>query len=432
MHNYKSIEEIHRTVSIPKNGSFWKKLLAFSGPGYLVAVGYMDPGNWATSLAGGSQFGYTLLSIVFLSNCMAILLQYLALKLGIVTSKDLAQACRDYYGPKTAFFLWILAEIAIIACDIAEVIGSAIALNLLFSIPLSLGVLITAADVFVILLLQNKSFRYLELLVTLLILVILGSFTLTIYLAQPELLAVLRGFIPTTKLITDPSLLYLAIGILGATVMPHNLYLHSALVQSRKYPQTDEGKREAIRFSFIDSTLALTVAFFINAGILILAAATFYTRGYHNVAELQDAYQLLSVLLSSGVASAVFAIALLASGQNATVTGTLAGQIIMEGFITLTLAPWLRRLMSRSLAIIPAALAVIYFGQQGLAQLLLVSQVVLSFQLPFAVWPLIQFTCSKKNMGVFANSISTTLLACLTAAIITGLNIWLVVLTVTS
>ncbi len=359
---------------------------------------------------------------------MAILLQYLALKLGIVTSKDLAQACRDYYGPKKAFFLWILAEIAIIACDIAEVIGSAIALNLLFSIPLTFGVLITAADVFVILLLQNKSFRYLELLVTLLILVILVSFGLTIYLAQPELLAVLKGFIPTTQLVTDPLLLYLAIGILGATVMPHNLYLHSALVQSRKYAETEAGKREAIRFSFIDSTLALTLAFFINAGILVLSAAAFYTRGYHQVAELQDAYQLLSVLLSSSMASIVFAIALLASGQNATVTGTLAGQIIMEGFITIKLAPWLRRLISRSLAIIPAALAVIYFGQHGLAQLLLVSQVVLSFQLPFAVWPLIQFTCSKKNMGVFANSRCVTLLACLTAATITGLNIWLILL----
>ncbi len=424
----KSLEESHRSIAVPVHASFWKKLIAYSGPGYLVAVGYMDPGNWATSLAAGSQFGYTLLSVVFLSNLMAILLQYLAIKLGIVTSKDLAQACRAYYSPPISFCLWILAEIAIIACDLAEVIGSAIALNLLFNIPLTYGVIITAIDVFLILFLQHRSFRYLEILVIVLIATIFTCFIIDIILAQPVIADLFYGFIPTPELITNSTMLFLTVGILGATVMPHNLYLHSSIVQSRRYPETIAGKKEAIFFSFIDSTVALSIAFFVNAGILIVSAAVFHAHGYYEVAEIQDAYHLLCLILHSKAASIIFALALLAAGQNATVTGTLAGQIIMEGFVNIQIAPWARRLLSRSLAIIPASLCVIYFGQHGLAQLLLFSQVILSFQLPFAVWPLIQFTGSKEKMGSFANSWYIKLVAVIVALIITGLNLWLIYL----
>lgn len=423
-----SLEEINGSISVPTHASFWKKLFAFSGPGYLIAVGYMDPGNWATDLAGGSQFGYSLLSIILISNLMAILLQYLAINLGIVTGKDLAQACRDYYPKPIALFLWLLAEIAIIACDIAEVIGSAIALNLLFEIPLFLGVIITAVDVFLILLLQDKNFRYLEILVVTLIFTIIVCFCIDIVLARPDFYQVIQGFIPTSQIVLNSKMLYIAIGILGATVMPHNLYLHSAIVQTRCYDKTETGKREAIKFATIDSTLALCIAFFINAGILILAAAVFNKQGFHEIAEIQDAYHLLTPLLDSKIASIVFALALLASGQNATITGTLAGQVIMEGFLNIRLKPWIRRLLSRFLAIIPAAICVIFFGQHGLAQLLLFSQVILSFQLPFAVWPLVQFTSQKSKMGVFFNNKAITVIACACASAITGLNIWLIFL----
>lgn len=425
----KSLEEAHGTIAVTTKSSFLKKMLAFSGPGYLVAVGYMDPGNWATDLAGGSKFGYTLLSVILLSNLMAIILQYLALKLGIVAGRDLAQACKDHYSKPVNLFLWILAEIAIIACDLAEVIGSALGLYLLFNIPLVAGVIITAFDVFILLLLQQKSFRYLESLVIVLIVTILACFTFNILLSQPDFAALLYGFIPTSKLITNPEMLYIAVGILGATVMPHNLYLHSAVVQTRSIENSYEGKKEAIFFGSLDSTIALCLAFFVNAGILIVAAAVFNTRGMHDIAEIQDAYQLLSPLLGSALASVVFACALLASGQNATITGTLAGQIIMEGFTTWRIKPWIRRFISRALAVVPAIFVVMMFGQHGLAQLLLVSQVVLSLQLPFAVFPLVKFTSQHEKMGAFTNNRLLRITSYIIAFVIALLNIWLLIST---
>jgi manganese transport protein len=421
----KSLEEVHRTVPVNKNGSFFKKLIAFSGPGYLVAVGYMDPGNWATDLAGGSKFGYALLSVILISNCMAVILQYLSLKLGIVTGRDLAQACRDHYSKPVTLFLWILAEIAIIACDLAEVIGSALALHLLFHIPLTIGVIITAFDVLLLLMLQQKSFRYLESLVIVLIVTILICFAFNIFLSTPHMASLIYGFIPTTELITNPEMLFIGVGILGATVMPHNLYLHSAVVQTRSFEETQEAKKEAIFFSAVDSTVALCLAFLVNAGILIVAAAVFNVRGMHEVAEIQDAYQLLSPLLGTQLASIFFACALLASGQNATITGTLAGQIIMEGFTNLQINPRLRRFISRSIAIIPAIIGVWYCGQHGLAQLLLFSQVILSLQLPFAVFPLVKFTSQKIKMGYFANSFLLKSASYCIAFIIAFLNGWL-------
>lgn len=425
-----SLEEVHRTISINDKSSFIKKMLAFSGPGYLVAVGYMDPGNWATDLAGGSRFGYSLLSVILFSNIMAIVLQYLALKLGIVAGRDLAQACRDHYSRPVNLFLWALAEVAIIACDLAEVIGSALGLHLLFNIPLIVGVIITALDVFILLLLQQKSFRYLESLVIILIVTILACFGFNIILSNPHFGSLMQGFIPTTDLITNPAMLYIAVGILGATVMPHNLYLHSAVVQTRSFDNTYTAKKEAIFFSSIDSTVALCLAFFVNAGILIVAAAVFHVRGMHEVAEIQDAYQLLTPLLGSTLASIVFACALLASGQNATITGTLAGQIIMEGFTTWRISPWLRRFLSRALAVVPAIIVVWLFGQHGLAQLLLVSQVVLSLQLPFAVFPLVRFTSQKEKMGPFVNSKMLIISSYVIAYIITFLNAWLLFSTI--
>lgn len=420
----KSLEEVHGTIPISK-GSFFKKLLAFSGPGYLVAVGYMDPGNWATDLAGGSKFGYSLLSVILMSNLMAIVLQYLSLKLGIAAGRDLAQACRDYYSKPVTIMLWILAEVAIIACDLAEVIGSALGLYLLFNIPLFIGVLITVFDVLLLLMLQRKSFRYLESLVIILIVTILLCFAFNIILSKPDMAALMYGFIPTFELLTSADMLYIAVGILGATVMPHNLYLHSAVVQTRAYDQDDEAKREAIFFSTIDSTVALCLAFLVNAGILIVAAAVFNVRGMHDIAEIHEAYHLLSPLLGTSLASVVFACALLASGQNATVTGTLAGQIIMEGFIAVQLKPWLRRLISRALAIIPAVIGIWYFGHHGLAHLLLCSQVVLSLQLPFAVFPLVKFTSHAGIMGNFVNSKLLMVIAYIIAGIIVFLNGWL-------
>lgn len=406
--------------------SFWKKLLAFSGPGYLVAVGYMDPGNWATDLAGGSMFGYKLLFVIFVSNIMAILLQYLSLKLGIVTDLDLAQACRHYYSKPVSWLLWILAEIAIIACDLAEVIGSAIALNLLFHIPLLWGVIITAGDVLLLLLLENKNFRTLETIVIILLSSIAVCFGIELFLAKPIWADVIRGFIPTAAIITNPEMLFIALGILGATVMPHNLYLHSSIVKRRVNSRTLNSLHEAIHFMNLDSMIALCFSFFINAAILIVSAAVFYTRSIYTVAEIQDAYQLLTPLLGTTIASTIFALALLLSGQNATITGTLAGQIIMEGFVQWQLPAWLRRLISRCLTIIPAALGVIFFGEHGLAQLLLISQVVLSLQLPFAIFPLLQFTNSSRIMGPFKNSSYIKALGYFIGIIIVFLNSWLI------
>lgn len=418
-----SLPEVHGSIAVPKSFGFWRKLLAFSGPGYLVAVGYMDPGNWATSLAGGSQFGYSLLSVILLSNLMAILLQSLCARLGIVTGRDLAQACRDSYSKPVSMSLWFLCEIAICACDLAEVIGSAIALNLLFKIPLVWGVCITALDVLVVMYLANKGFRYLEALVISLILVIGGCFLFEIIVSRPELQAVLGGFVPKLEVVKNPEMLYVAIGILGATVMPHNLYLHSSIVQTRKYEQNAAGKREAIKFATIDSTVALMFALFINAAILIVAAATFHTRGQTGVAEIQDAHKLLSPTLGVGLASVVFAVALLASGQNSTLTGTLAGQIVMEGFLNIRLRPWLRRLITRLIAIIPAVIVTVIYGESGTAKLLIFSQVVLSLQLSFAVIPLILFTSSRAKMGEFVIPTWIKSLAWATAAIIVSLNV---------
>ena len=418
-----SLAESYRTIPVPKNLGFWRKLLAFSGPGFLVAVGYMDPGNWATDLAGGSAFGYSLLSVILLSNLMAILLQSLCAKLGIVTGRDLAQACRDNYPKPVAISLWLLCEIAICACDLAEVIGSAIALNLLFKIPLVWGVCLTALDVLVVMFLQNKGFRYLEALVIGLILLIGGCFLLEIIFSRPDLRAVLGGLAPKMEIVSNPQMLFIAIGILGATVMPHNLYLHSSIVQTRKYEQNAGGKREAIKFATIDSTLALMFALFINAAILIVSAATFHTRGQHDIAEIQDAYQLLSPTLGIGIASTVFAIALLASGQNSTLTGTLAGQIVMEGFLNLRLRPWLRRLITRLIAIVPAVIVTVLYGESGTAKLLVISQVILSLQLSFAVIPLILFTSNRRLMGEFVNALWMKILAWLVAGIIVILNV---------
>jgi len=423
-----SLADVYRTVPIT-GSTWWRKVLAFAGPGYLVAVGYMDPGNWATDLAGGSQFGYTLLSVILISNLMAVLLQGLASKLGIVSGRDLAQACRDHYSPRVNFGLWVLCEIAIAACDLAEVIGTAIALNLLFGIPIAWGVGITALDVLIVLYLQNKGFRVLEALVIALIATVGLCFLFELIVSRPELGGVLRGFVPSSGILFDQEKLYIAISILGATVMPHNLYLHSSIVQTRKYDLSQEGKREAVRFAFVDSTIALSFALFINAAILIVAAATFHRTGNTQVAEIQDAYQLLSPLLGVGAASIVFALALLASGQNSTLTGTLAGQIVMEGFLNIRIRPWLRRLITRAIAIVPAAIVAILYGESGTAKLLVLSQVVLSLQLSFAVFPLVMFTSDREKMGEFANSTWLKALAYLVAFVIAALNTWLLIKT---
>jgi manganese transport protein len=401
--------------------------LAFAGPGYLVAVGYMDPGNWATDLAGGSQFGYTLLSIVLFSNLMAVLLQALAAKLGIVTGRDLAQACRDHYSRPVTLGLWLMCEVAIAACDLAEVIGSAIGLNLLFGIPLPWGIAITALDVLLVLVLQHRGFRLLEALVVALIATIAGCFLFEIIISRPDLGAVARGFAPRLSVVSDPNQLYIAIGILGATVMPHNLYLHSSVVQTRRYEETPAGKRMAVKYAVFDSTLALSLALFINAAILIVAAATFHRAGLSHVAEIQEAYRLLTPLLGVAGASAVFALALLASGQNSTLTGTLAGQIVMEGFLNIRIRPWLRRLITRGIAIVPAALTAIFFGESGTARLLILSQVILSLQLSFAVFPLVWFTSDRAKMGEFVNARWVRALAYTVAVAIAGLNAWLLV-----
>src|SRR6267142_2594883 len=423
-----SLAEVYRTVPV-KPGAWWKKALAFAGPGYLVAVGYMDPGNWATDLAGGARFGYTLLTVILLSNLMAILLQGLAAKLGIVTGRDLAQACRDHYSRPVSLALWVICEIAIAACDLAEVIGSAIALNLLFGIPLPWGIALTALDVLAVLYLQQQGFRLLEALVVVLIATIGGCFLFEILIAKPDAAAVFGGFIPSASILEDPDKLYIGIGILGATVMPHNLYLHSSVVQTRRYQETPAGKREAVKYAFIDSTVALSFALFINAAILIVAAATFHRAGETGVAEIQDAYRLLTPLLGVTGASAVFAFALLASGQNSTLTGTLAGQIVMEGFLNIRIRPWLRRLITRLIAIVPAALTAIFFGEHGTAQLLILSQVILSLQLSFAVFPLVMFTSDRLKMGEFVNPTWLKVMAYTVAGFIATLNAWLLVQT---
>jgi len=418
-----SLAEVHRSIVVPVTASFWRKLLAFSGPGFLVAVGYMDPGNWATDLAGGAKFGYALLFIVMLSNFMAILLQHLCIKLGVATGRDLAQACRDHYSTPTVWFLWILCEIAISACDLAEVVGSAIALQLLFGIPLVWGCVITCLDVLAVLYLQNKGFRYMEALVITLIATIGSCFAAELIFSKPSFVGVMLGFAPSPHIVTNQAMLYIGIGIIGATVMPHNLYLHSSIVQTRKFEQTPEGKREAIKYASIDSAGALMFALFINAAILILAASAFHWSGHENVAQIQDAYKLLSPLLGVSFASALFAIALLASGQNSTLTGTLAGQIVMEGFLHIRLRPWLRRLITRALAIVPAVLVIGVFGESKTTQLLIASQVVLSMQLGFAVWPLMRFTDERAKMGEFANRLWLKILGWATAAIIIVLNV---------
>jgi manganese transport protein len=419
----KSLPEVHSTIAVPFGGHWSRRLLAFLGPGYLVSVGYMDPGNWATDLAGGSKFGYTLLAVILLSNLMAILLQALAARLGIVTDRDLAQACRASFSRPVNFLLWIACEAAIIACDLAEVIGTAIALNLLFGIPLIWGALITALDAFLLLLLMNKGFRFLEAFVISLLIVIAVCFGIQIAAAAPPVAAILKGFVPSPEIVTNPEMLYIAIGIIGATVMPHNLYLHSAIVQTRAYERTPEGRREAIKWATTDSTIALMLALFINAAILIVAAATFYSSGRTEVAEISQAYELLSPLLGLGIASTLFAVALLASGLNSTVAATLAGQIVMEGFLKLRLPNWARRLVTRGIAIVPVVIVTAIYGERGTSQLLVLSQVILSMQLPFAVIPLVRFVSDRRKMGEFVIPRSVAVVAWIVAAIIVALNV---------
>jgi len=418
-----SLPEVHSSIAVPRDLPPWKKMWAYAGPGFLVAVGYMDPGNWATDLAGGAKFGYTLLSVILISNLMAILLQHLCIKLGVVTGRDLAQACRDHYSTPTVWFLWILCELAIAACDLAEVVGSAIGLQLLFGIPLVWGCLITCLDVLAVLYLQNRGFRYVEAIVVTLILTIGGCFALELLFAKPSLTGMLLGFAPSPAIIRNDEMLYVSIGILGATVMPHNLYLHSSIVQTRRYEPTPAGRREAVRFGTIDSTAALMFALFINGAILVLAAAAFHWSGHQDVAEIQAAYTLLSPTLGVGVASTLFAVALLASGQNSTLTGTLAGQIVMEGFLNIRLRPWLRRLITRAIAIVPAVVVIGVFGEAHTTELLVASQVVLSMQLGFAVWPLLRFTGERAKMGEFTNPAWIRALGWSAAALIISLNV---------
>lgn len=422
-----SLPEVNATIAVPKGGLWVRRFLAFIGPGYMVSVGYMDPGNWATDIAGGSKFGYTLLSVILLSNLMAILLQALAARLGIATGLDLAQACRDAYSRPVNLMLWLICEIAIISCDLAEVIGTAIALKLLFGIPLVAGVLITVFDAFLLLLLMNKGFRFLEAFVITLLCVIAACFVIQIIAAKPSFSLILQGFLPSSQIISNSEMLYIAMGIIGATVMPHNLYLHSSIVQTRAYERNKEGKLEAIRWATLDSTIALMLALFINAAILIVAAAAFHGSGHAYVEEIEQAHTLLSSLLGLGIASVLFAVALLASGINSTVTATLAGQIVMEGFLRLRLPPWVRRLITRGLAIIPVVIVTVIYGDKGTAQLLIFSQVVLSMQLPFAVIPLLGFVSNRQKMGEFTISRWMLVLSWIVAGIILFLNVKLLI-----
>ncbi|SAK77231.1 manganese transport protein MntH [Caballeronia fortuita] len=427
-----SLPEVYASVHVPEGGRWIRRFLAFAGPGYMISVGYMDPGNWATDIAGGSKFGYTLLAVILLSNLMAILLQALAVRLGVATGRDLAQACRDHYPKPVNIALWLACEAAIIACDLAEVIGTAIALQLLFGIPLIAGALLTAFDAFLLLLLINKGFRLLEAFVIALLVVIASCFALQIAAAAPPLADILRGFVPSPRIVADRERLYVAIGILGATVMPHNLYLHSSVVQTRAYGKSVAARRDAIRWATIDSTIALTLALFINAAILIVAAAVFHASGHDEVAEIGDAFRLLSPLLGLGIASTLFAVALLASGLNSTVTATLAGQIVMEGFLRLRIPNWARRLITRGIAIVPVIAVTAIYGEKGTGQLLVLSQVILSMQLPFAVIPLVRFVSDRRKMGVFAVSRWTSALAWLIAAVIVVLNVKLLADTLSS
>ena len=421
-----SLSEVHGSIAVPGEGaSFWRKFRAYWGPGLLVSVGYMDPGNWATDIAGGARFGYTLLSVVLLSNLFAMLLQHLAVKLGVATGRDLAQACRDHYSKPVAMGLWVLCEIAIAACDLAEVIGSAIAFNLLFGLPITWGIVLTTFDVLLILLLQSKGFKVIESLVAALIFTIFVCFLYEIIASHPDWLGLAGGLVPQPQVVTNPAMLYVAIGILGATVMPHNLYLHSAIVQVRQIEPTETGKRSAIKFATLDSTVALGLAFFVNAAILVTAAAAFHGKGYDNVADIEDAHKLLAPVLGASAASVVFAIALLASGQSSTLTGTLAGQVVMEGFLHIKLRPWLRRLITRLLAVVPAFFVALYYGEKGTGQLLVLSQVILSLQLSFAVIPLVLFTNDKLKMGVFVNRPWLRITAWVVAGIILVLNAFL-------
>lgn len=417
-----SLPEVHSTIAVPEGVGFWKKMRAFAGPGLMVAVGYIDPGNWATDIEGGSRFGYTLLSVILISNLFAMLLQHLALKLGIATGRDLAQACRDHYSRPVSLVLWVLSEIAIAATDLAEVIGSAIALNLLFGLPLPVGVVLTAFDVLIVLYFQQKGFRIIESIVAGLMGTILLCFFYEMVVSHPSFSSITGGLLPKTEIITNPGMLYIAIGILGATVMPHNLYLHSSIVQTRAFKRSDAGKKDAIKFATIDSTVSLGIAFFINASILILAAAAFHHNGHFEIADITDAYHLLDPVLGVGLASAFFALALLASGQSSTLTGTLAGQIVMEGFLNIRLKPWARRLITRGIAILPALVISYLYGERGTAELLVLSQVILSLQLSFAVVPLVMFTSSKKIMGRFVNSRTITILSWTISIVIIALN----------
>jgi manganese transport protein len=422
-----SLPEVFASVRVPVGGWWFRRFLAFAGPGYMISVGYMDPGNWATDIAGGSRFGYTLLAVILLSNLMAILLQSLAVRLGVATGRDLAQACRDHYSKPVNLALWLACEAAIIACDLAEVIGTAIALKLLFGIPLIAGALVTALDAFLLLFLINKGFRLLEAFVIVLLVVIAGCFALQIAAAAPPWGEVMRGFVPSTEIVTNREMLYVAIGILGATVMPHNLYLHSSVVQTRAFGDSIPARREAIRFATIDSTIALTLALFVNAAILIVAAAVFHAKGHLEVVEIEEAFRLLSPLLGFGIASTLFAVALLASGLNSTVTATLAGQIVMEGFLRLRIPNWARRLITRGLAIVPVIVVTALYGEKGTTHLLVLSQVILSMQLPFAVIPLVRFVSDRRKLGVFVVSRWTAALAWLVAAVIVVLNVKLLV-----
>jgi len=417
-----ALAEVFGSIATRPTGPLWRKLVAFLGPGYLVAVGYMDPGNWATSLAGGSKFGYALLTVALLSNLMAILLQALCARLGIASGRDLAQACRDAFPRAVSWPLWVLTEIAICSTDLAEVIGTAIGLNLLFGVPLEIGVLITALDVFLILWMQNLGFRWIEAFIVTLLGIIAVSFAIQIALADPQWGAVIRGFAPTTNIVTNPDMLYLAIGIIGATVMPHNLYLHSGIVQTRRFGDSVPEKREAIKLATIDSTIALMFALLINASILILAAATFNRTGQTEVFELGEVHKLIAPLLGSGIAPTLFAIALLCCGMNSTVTATLAGQIVMEGFIDIRLPPWARRLTTRAIAIVPAAIVTIWYGEAGTAKLLILSQVVLGAALPFSIVPLVMFTADRRKLGELVAPRWVTVLAVITAAILIVLN----------
>ncbi|MEO6282142.1 MAG: Nramp family divalent metal transporter [Dyadobacter sp.] len=417
-----SLSEVHSSIPVPEGAGFWKKMMAFAGPGLMVSVGYIDPGNWATDIEGGSRFGYALLSVILISNLFAMLLQHLSLKLGIASGRDLAQACRDYYSRPVSFVLWILSEIAIAATDLAEVIGSAIALNLLFGLPLPVGVVLTALDVLVVLYFQQKGFRIIESIVAGLMTIILFSFVYEMIVSQPSVSGMLGGLLPKKEIVTNPGMLYIAIGILGATVMPHNLYLHSSIVQTRAFKRDEEGKKTAIKFATIDSTVSLALAFFINGSILVLAATAFHANGRFEVADITDAYHLLDPILGVSLAGIFFALALLASGQSSTLTGTLAGQIVMEGFLNIRLKPWLRRLITRGIAIVPALIVSYFYGEKGTADLLVFSQVILSLQLSFAVVPLVLFTSNKGIMGSFANSKMVTALSWVITLTIICLN----------